>query len=252
LLKRKFIYIVLFLVILAGIIGPAVYSNKIVGQRQAADRSAGGEAAGLTAVGQTPADSTDKKSGVTYTQSTGSQASDGPAARDTVDRKGNSAGTAGQDSATPAQKPVAASSAVAKEDGCTVGIAVVGMDGELLYGPGNVTVTGKNMWEVTALGALDATGLPYTMSTSWSGFVEAVAGQRNKGQSGWMYKVNGEIPMVAADQKTVKAGDKVIWWYSKSMGAPTPDWDDLIKRGAGNTGQNPESRIQNEKKVLCG
>jgi len=39
----------------------------------------------------------------------------------------------------------------------------------------------------------------------------------------------------------------VIWWYSKSMGAPTPDWDDLIKRGAGNTGriQNSESRIQN-------
>lgn len=216
-MKRKLIYLVFFLVIIAGIMGPVIYANKITGQKQAASPSTGGEAVSLTAGGQTPADSA-AKSGVAPAQSAGTQTDNGLSAGD----------AAGQDSAKPTQNPATSSPAVGvKEGGCAVGIAVVGMDGELLYGPGNVTVTGKNMWEVTALGALDATGLPYTMSTSWSGFVEAVAGQRNKGQSGWMYKVNGEIPMVAADQKTVKAGDKVIWWYSKSMGAPTPDWDDL-------------------------
>ncbi|MFZ5649172.1 MAG: DUF4430 domain-containing protein [Bacillota bacterium] len=243
-MKRKLIFIVFFLVIIAGIMGPAIYTDKISSQKQAADRPVGGEAAGLTAGGQTPADSA-AKSGVTSAQSTGLQTDNGSATRDTAGRKDNSAGTANQDSAAPAQKPAAASSAGAKEDGCTIGIAVVGMDGELLYGPGNVTVSKKNMWEVTALGALDATGLPYTMSTRWSGFVEAVAGQRNKGQAGWMYMVNGEIPMVAAGEKPVKTGDKVIWWYSKSMGAPIPDWNDLVRRGAGNTGQNPEFRIQN-------
>jgi len=249
-LKRKLIYIVLFLIIMAGIIGPAIYADKISSQKQAADRSAGGEAVSLKAGGQTPADSAakggDQKTVTgTSTQSTGQQADNGPTVRDMVDRKGNSAGNVSQGGAAPAQKPVATSSAGAKNDGCLVGIAVVGMNGELLYGPGNVTVTGKNMWEITALGALDATGLPYTMSTRWPGFVEAVAGQRNKGQAGWMYKVNNEIPLVAAGEKPVKTGDKVIWWYSKSMGDPAPNWDDLIKRGAGNTGQNPEFRIQN-------
>ena len=231
-MKRKLIYIVFFLVIIAGIMGPAIYANKISSQKQAANPSAGNEAAGIMVGGQTPADST-AKNGVTPAQSAGPQTGNDLSAGYAAGRKGNS-GTADKGSAAPAQKPVATSSAGVKEDGCTIGIAVVGMNGELLYGPGNVTVTRKNIWEVTALGALDATGLPYTMSTRWPGFVEAVARQPNKGQAGWMYKVNNEIPMAAADQKPVKAGDKVIWWYSKSMGDPTPDWDDLIKRGTGN------------------
>jgi len=232
-MKRKLIYLIFFLVIIAGIMGPVIYANKITGQKQAVSPSTGGGAVSLKAGGQTPADSA-AKSGVAPAQSAGPQTDNGFSAGDAAGRRGSSVGTDGQDSAKPTQKSVATSSAGAKEGGCAVGIAVVGMDGELLYGPGNVTVTKKNMWEVTAMGALDATGLTYTMSTRWSGFIEAVAGQRNKGQAGWMYMVNGEIPMVAADQKTIKAGDKVIWWYSKSMGAPTPDWDDLIKRGAGN------------------
>jgi len=232
-LKRKSIYIILFLVIIAGAIGPAIYANKISSQKQAANPSAGGGPVSITAGGQRPADSTVENE-VRSAQSTGSQTDNGLTDGDTAGRKGNSAGNVSQDGAAPAQKPATAPSASAKNDGCLVGIAVVGMNGELLYGPGNVTVTKKNMWEVTALGALDATGLPYATSTSWPGFVEAVAGQSNKGQAGWMYQVNNEIPMVAADQKPAKTGDKVIWWYSKSMGDPTPDWDDLVKREGGN------------------
>ncbi|MFZ5634067.1 MAG: DUF4430 domain-containing protein [Bacillota bacterium] len=233
-MQRKIFYTVFFLVIIAAVMGPAIYSGKIAGHKQP-DSPEGGKAAGLKAGVQTAASRVNngirEPAGGKPEQSTGVQADNVPAA-------GNKAGLkdkpAGLDGATPAREPAGNLPAEAMEDGCAVGIAVVGMDGELLYGPGNVTVTKKNMGEVTALGALDATGLPYTMSTRWSGFVEAVAGQRNKGQAGWMYKVNGEIPLVAADQKTVKAGDKVIWWYSKSMGDPAPNWDVLIKRGAGN------------------
>lgn len=172
-LKGKLTYLVLFLIIMAGIVGPTMYSDRITS-------------------------------------------------------------TANQDEAMPEQQPAASSPDGAKEDGYAVGIAVVGKDGELLYPPGYVTLTPRDTWGITALGALEATGLPYTPSTRWFGFVEAVAGQRNKGQAGWMFAVNGEIPLVAADEKPVKAGDKVIWWYSKNIGAPTPSWDDLLKQAAGN------------------
>lgn len=121
--------------------------------------------------------------------------------------------------------------AVLQNDSVAINVAVLGKDGEILFGPAPVQVAKKNRWDVTALGALDATGLNYEISTGWSGFVEAVAGQRNKGQAGWMYQVNGEIPLLAADKKPVTAGDKVIWWYSKSMDIPPPNWDQISKRG---------------------
>ena len=44
-----------------------------------------------------------------------------------------------------------------------------------------------------------------------------------------MYSVNGDVPMHMADRHPVKAGDRVIWWYSNSMEQPQPHWDDLIK-----------------------
>lgn len=239
LVKRKLIYIISFLLILAAITGPAIYAHKISSHNQAAERSASsarGETVSSTAGGQTsPVDSVvkngeQKAATGTSAQSNGLQADNGLAVKDATARKSNPSGTAGQDSTMPVQKPTGTPPAGVQEDGCVVGIAVVGMSGELLYGPGNVTVTKKNRWDVTALGALDATALPCTISTRWNGFVEAGAGQLNKGQSGWMYKVNSEIPMVAADQKPVKTGDKVIWWYSKKMGNPSPDWDELVKR----------------------
>lgn len=115
-----------------------------------------------------------------------------------------------------------------EESGIVVGTAVIGKDGELLYGPGEVALKEENRWGITALGALEATGLPYVMSTRYPDFVIAVAGQYNKGQSGWMYKVNDEVPLVAASQKTVQEGDRVIWWYSTSLQAPPPSWEQLV------------------------
>jgi len=111
-----------------------------------------------------------------------------------------------------------------------VEIAVVGLNGELLYGPQKVTVTEKNFGGVTALGALDATGLPYVTSRRWAIFVEAVAGQRNKGQAGWMYQVNNEIPPAGSDQKPLKEGDRVIWWYSERNDSRPPAWEQLLKQ----------------------
>ena len=113
--------------------------------------------------------------------------------------------------------------------GCQVGIAVVGIGGELLYAPANVTVVAKNKWGITALGTLDATGLAYTMKPMWHDFVDSIGDQACQGVAGWMYMVNGEIPMHLADKHPVKEGDQVIWWYSESMDQEPPVWDKLTQ-----------------------
>ncbi len=120
--------------------------------------------------------------------------------------------------------------APAVESGPAVGVAVVGKNGELLFGPAEVCLDPGGRWGCTALGALAATGLPYELAPGWNAFVEAVAGQRNRGSSGWMYKVNGEVPMVGADKKKVGEGDKIIWWYSRSIDQPPPVWENLVNK----------------------
>jgi len=117
----------------------------------------------------------------------------------------------------------------------TVGIAVVGMNGELLYSPGYVTVSASNRWGMTALGALDATGLPYSMSSSWPDFVDSICGQAGSGMAGWCYVVNGNIPSVAAAKYNVRDGDRIIWYYSKNMDQSPPKWEDLVKQAASGT-----------------
>ncbi|MFZ5649174.1 MAG: S-layer homology domain-containing protein [Bacillota bacterium] len=114
-------------------------------------------------------------------------------------------------------------------DRYSVNIAVVGRNGELLYGPDSVTVSKSGKWGLTAMGALHATGLPYTDD---GGFVKSIDGQANSGMNGWMYKVNGTVPMMIASSKPVSEGDQVIWWYSKDMNSSGPTWDSLFKQNS--------------------
>jgi hypothetical protein len=113
-----------------------------------------------------------------------------------------------------------------------VGIAVVGRQGQVLYGSATVTINEDNKWGLTVMGALDATGLEYNMSPAYGSLVLGIAGQQNKGMSGWMYKVNGEIVMRAAGDKEVKTGDNIIWWYSEDMTKPAPSWESLTAAGS--------------------
>jgi len=48
-------------------------------------------------------------------------------------------------------------------------------------------------------------------------FIEAI-GDKENGQDGkyWLYYVNGEMPMVSADKRELKAGDKVEFRFEKS------------------------------------
>lgn len=97
---------------------------------------------------------------------------------------------------------------------CIPEVKVVGKSGETLFGPANVSISSTSPWGNTVLGALEATGLPFTISSKFPGFVDSIAGQSNSGQEGWMYTVNGAIIMQSAANVTVSSSDKIIWYYS--------------------------------------
>lgn len=111
--------------------------------------------------------------------------------------------------------------------GSTAAVVVVGKTGEMLFGPADVKLDADK--PANALSVLASTGLPYIMSARFPDLVISIADQQNQGQSGWMYKVNNEIPGVSAAQKSVSEGDRVIWWYSLSLDVPSPEWGSLSK-----------------------
>lgn len=237
-MNRKLIYGVLLLAVLAVIIVPAVYAHRLNSRNQAPASVANSAMSASATDGQkSSAAETGKNNGLSKGAATplaNAQTQKDSAAQNTGGKK-TAPAAAGQSSSAAAAQKTGASSAASptgrsnRESGCRVGVAVVGENGELLYGPAEVTINPKNRWGLTALGALDATGLSYNISTRWSGFIEAIAGQSNRGQAGWMYVINAQTPLVSADQNPVKSGDKVIWWYSKSMGSTAPAWDGLLK-----------------------
>ncbi|NLJ76969.1 MAG: DUF4430 domain-containing protein [Peptococcaceae bacterium] len=114
------------------------------------------------------------------------------------------------------------------ETDITVGLAVVGLGNKVLYGPSYVSVDKSNKWGLTALGALEASGIDYqTNSWSYGDFVFCIEGQANSGLSGWMYTVNDAIPGGGADKYNISDKDKIIFYYSESMDQQPPRWDEL-------------------------
>jgi hypothetical protein len=76
--------------------------------------------------------------------------------------------------------------------------------------------------------------------------VDAICGQANSGMAGWMYVVNGGIPMCGPEKYLIKAGDKVIWYYSKSMDQQPPVWEELVGQQPGGnreSGGGPEAPV---------
>ena len=105
--------------------------------------------------------------------------------------------------------------------------------------PGKFTVTADNSKKTydvsrqTALGALDAAGVGYTVDDSYyqqygSLFIDSIKGKKNEGTKGWMYQVNGESPGVGANAYTVKDGDNVVFFWSESMSSTPETSQDVI------------------------
>lgn len=225
-MRRKLIYIV-FLVMLAGVIVPIVYSQRINGTQASYSGVPGPGAVNPAPEDQQPAAGAGPAAGAPDWSDI-PPVDQGRPAGGLAGGQGEQTGTTGQDIfPAPAQPGNVGTSA--EKRGCNIGLAVVGMNGELLFGPGDVRVTENGRAEVTALDALGASGLEYETGR-WSNFIESVAGQRNRGQAGWMYAVNGKVPVAAADQTPLQDGDRVVWWYSQKVGSPVPDWDRLLNK----------------------
>lgn len=228
---KRYSYLLLVALLLLGLIVPVTYSSWVqkkdqpVGQTGTPVRE---ETAPAEGTDTTPPTADGEEKGT----ETGSANSRSEAVGPLSAASGKMPAEDSQQKQAPQQpqKTAAEPAPSASGSGTVVGIAVVGSSGELLYGPAEVRIGKESSWGVTALGALDATGLPYTLSPRYADLVDSIAGQRNRGQSGWMYNVNGEIPAVAAAKKPLKQGDKVIWWYSKSIDQAPPSWDDLEKQ----------------------
>jgi hypothetical protein len=211
-MKRKLIYLLVFLVVVAAAIGPAIYMQKVFGSDQQVRPAESVDAAGHGSTEGSGPSVTETKQGDPISV----QQSAAPAA----DARANAAAVQVTSDAAPD---------VPAEGGCLVWIAVVGKNGEQLFPARQVAVKKDNKWGITALGALETSGITYITSPTWPDFVYSISGQANSGVSGWMYSVNGDIPMHMADRHPVKTGDRVIWWYSNSMEQPQPRWDELIQ-----------------------
>ncbi|MDD4238512.1 MAG: DUF4430 domain-containing protein [Desulfotomaculaceae bacterium] len=221
-MKRKLTYLIALLVVLGAAIVPALYMQKVFNsqqQYQQAEVIAPNAGEQIGAADQT-ASNPDQSLIINEVKQ------DKPVPDQQVATSNNNS----RESAAPPEAASDSSPAVTPESGCMVGIAVVGKEGESLYSAGKVVVRKDNKWGITAMGALDATGLPYSTMPTWPDFVSSICGQANSGVSGWMYSVNGDIPMHMADKHPVKTGDKVIWWYSNSMEQPRPQWGDLVQK----------------------
>lgn len=229
-MQRRLLYLAVLLVILGGILSPAFYMKKVYPQKHQ-------NAAGTVAVAEkgSPAGESSPREALPRENAAGNAST----SREPVAQSaGVTADSGGKGEAAPkvpvdqggSSKAGASPEQPLQDEGIPVWVAVVGKNGELLFPPSQVKVRKESRWGLTALGALEATGLSYTTKPTWPDFVESIAGQANYQMSGWMYAVNGEVPMHMASKHPVKAGDKVIWWYSTSMDKPPPRWEDLVAR----------------------
>ena len=82
-----------------------------------------------------------------------------------------------------------------------------------VFGPEEVFVVDGG----TAYDALAATGVKIEGDPSYVTSIDGLAAGAVSSTSGWMYKVNGENPTVAANEYVLSEGDQVIWYYVDSF-----------------------------------
>ncbi|WP_392486181.1 DUF4430 domain-containing protein [Haloimpatiens sp. FM7315] len=116
-----------------------------------------------------------------------------------------------------------------EEKTCKVNVSIVLPKAEgydVLIKPKEVVISNKKHKNgFTALGSLEATTSLYELSGK---MVTSIFGYENKGQNGWIYSVNGNVPSIMPQDMDVKPGDKIIWYYSMNgISGKVPSWEEL-------------------------
>ena len=112
-------------------------------------------------------------------------------------------------------------------------IVITVLDETVTLAEETFTVTAENSGaeytvdRMSALGALDASGLEYTVTDEFyeqfgSLFVDSIDGLAGEGTAGWLFEVNGEQPPAGANAVNVTGGDSVTFYYGEGMAA-TPE-----------------------------
>jgi hypothetical protein len=62
----------------------------------------------------------------------------------------------------------------------------------------------------------------HVASTQYGNYVDQIGRFAAGGTSGWVFKVNGALPPVGADQVQLKKGDHVLWYWATFSGPAGP------------------------------
>ena len=135
------------------------------------------------------------------------------AGADGASRAGGAGAHEGLPEPDPTPAPSGSGSSAAEPSTVTVS---VGVSSSAVGDPvsGGTTVTFSS--GATAYDALMACGLSVNAESGSGVYVTAIGGLAQKehgGKSGWMYSVNGQVPMTACDNYVLRDGDDVQWFY---------------------------------------
>jgi hypothetical protein len=94
---------------------------------------------------------------------------------------------------------------------------------QTIFGSAEPTLNVK----ANALDALESASLAgefyyHVTASAFGPYVDQIGRYPAGGTSGWIFKVNGIVPPVGADQVTVKDGDTVLWYWATFSGAAGP------------------------------
>jgi hypothetical protein len=95
----------------------------------------------------------------------------------------------------------------------TVKVRVEGKT-QTLFGPTEITVTASNAQEALEQASILGELYYHVTVSSFGSYVDQVGRYGGSASSGWVFKVNELSPPVAADQVTLKDGDRVLWYYA--------------------------------------
>jgi uncharacterized protein DUF4430 len=121
---------------------------------------------------------------------------------------------------------VALAAALALASAASAALVHVRVEGKTLtiFGATNPTEVASTPLQALQIAAQAGEFYAHVASSSFGNYVDQIGFYAASGDSGWVFKVNGVSPPVAADQLQLKDGDTVEWYWATfgpSGGPPT-------------------------------
>ncbi|HUJ92870.1 MAG TPA: DUF4430 domain-containing protein [Gaiellaceae bacterium] len=100
--------------------------------------------------------------------------------------------------------------------GAAAALVHIRVEGKTLtiFGPTNPTEVASTPLQALQIAAQAGEFYAHVTASSFGNYVDQIGFYPASGDSGWVFKVNGVSPPVAADQLQLKDGDVVEWYYA--------------------------------------